>query len=151
MKLPESVFSLLNPIVRALLRSPIHGFWSESLMLITFTGRKSGRVITTPVRYVRAGNNIRCFTSREIPWWRNLRGGAEVVLRVQGRDGHYNATVIENDPGLVREALVYYLGLYPQDAAYHDIQLNEDGSPFAEDLDRACANAIIVEASPMRD
>ena len=55
-----------------------------------------------------------------------MRGGAEVMLRVQGENKKFRATAIENDPDRVREALVHYLRKYPQDAAYHDIRLNKD-------------------------
>jgi hypothetical protein len=33
------------------LRSPLHGILSKNFLLINFTGRKSGRVFTTPVSY----------------------------------------------------------------------------------------------------
>lgn len=150
MKLPEPLFAIINPIVRFLLRSSIHGFWSGSLLLITFTGLKSGRHFTTPVRYVCVGETVKCFTSKENLWWRNLRGGADVVLRLKGQDRRYHATAIENDPDRVREALVYYLGIFPQDAAYHDIRLNRDKSLVSEDLERASGNAIVVEATPIQ-
>ena len=86
-------------------------------MLITFTGRKSGRTFTTPVRYIETDGVVRCFTSSENQWWRNLRGGADVVLRVRGKDRPYKAAAIENDPQQIKKWLVYYIGLYPQDAA----------------------------------
>ena len=149
MKLPEAAFSIINPVVRGLLRSPIHGLISESLMLVTYTGRKSQRRFTTPVRYVPAGDSVRCFTSPETLWWRSLRGGADVVLRLQGQDRPCHATVIENDPDQVREALLNYLELFPQDAAYQDIRLNKDNTPVAEDLERASRTAIVVQATPV--
>ena len=68
MRLPEPLFAIINPVVKTLLRSPIHGFWSKSLMLITFSGSRSGRRFTTPVRYVRVGDAVRCFTSAENMW-----------------------------------------------------------------------------------
>ena len=148
MKIPEPLFVLVNPVVRLLLRSPIHGFWSKSLLLITFTGNKSGRQYTTPVRYIRAGNLIRCFTSAENTWWRNLRGGSEVMLRVQGENKKFRATAIENDPDRIREALLHYLRKYPQDAAYHDIRLNKDQTLVTEDLEHASNSSIVVEAEP---
>lgn len=149
MKLPEPLFVIVNPIVRWLLRSPIHHFWSASLMLMTFRGRNSQREFTTPVRYIRVGDTVRCFTSSENQWWRNMRGGAEVLLRIEGEEKRYRATAIENDPAQVREWLQYYLGKFPQDAAYHDIRLNKDKSLVAEDLDAASKNAIMVEAKPI--
>jgi hypothetical protein len=148
-RLPDSLFAIINPIVRFLLRSPFHRFWSGSLLLITFTGRNSGREFTTPVRYVRVGDAILCFTSAENQWWRNLRDGKEVILRLQGKDRRYRATLIHNDPPAVRKWLGYYLEKFPQDAAYHDIRINRDGTLVAEDLERASSQAVVVEATPI--
>jgi len=149
MKIPEPLFAIINPIMRLLLRSSIHFILSKSLMLITFTGRNSGHQFTTPVRYFRDGETVRCFTSAENQWWRNLRGGADVVLRIEGRDAPYHATAVENDPEEVKKRLRHYLGLFPQDAAYHDIRLNRDKSLVSEDLEKASRSAILVEAVPI--
>jgi hypothetical protein len=147
MRLPEPLFLLINPMMRILLRSPLHFALSKSLMLITFTGKKSGRRFTTPVRYVRVGDTVRCFTSPENLWWRNLRGGAAVSLRIEGHERPYWAT-IQGDPAAVRAALTHYLSLFPQDAAYHEIRLNPDRSLMAEDLERESQRAVVVEARP---
>lgn len=146
MRLPEPLFVVINPVMRTLLRSPLHFFLSGSLMLITFTGRKSGRRYTTPVRYVRVDGLVRCFTSSENLWWRNLRGGALVSLRIEGRERPYQAVAIDADPQRIRAALQHYLALFPQDASYHGIRLNPDKSLLAEDLDRASKHAVVVEA-----
>ncbi len=148
MKLPEPLFAIINPIVKLLLKSPIHSFWSSNLLLITFTGRNSGRQFTTPVRYVRDGQVVRCFTSPSNQWWRNLRGGADVTLRLGGANRDYFAAPIENNPAEVKKWLQYYLGLFPQDAAYHDIRLNRDKSLVTADLDKASHEAIVVQAEP---
>jgi len=71
---------IYNPMMKALLRSPLHGMVSNGIMLITFHGRKSGKVHSTPVNYLREGNNITVFSRRDRVWWRNLRGGAEVTV-----------------------------------------------------------------------
>lgn len=135
--------------MRLLLRSPLHSLMSSSLMLITYTGRKSGKVHTTPVRYLRMNNSIQCFTSPDTQWWRNLRGGAEVTLTIQREDIRCRATVIENDPATTREALRHYLTVFPQDAAYHDVKLRRDKSLVIADLDRAAKQAIVVVAKPL--
>lgn len=44
---------IANPVVTWLLRSSLHGILSGSTLLITVTGRKSGRIYTIPVNYVR--------------------------------------------------------------------------------------------------
>ncbi len=150
MKLPEPLFAVINPIMGMFLRSPIHGLWSDSLMLITFTGRNSGREFTTPVRYLRDGQNILCYTSSKNQWWRNLRGGALVQLRVAGQSGPYTTEVIENNPEDIKRRLINYLGVYPQDAAYHDIALAADKSLVQEDLEKASHDAVVVIATPVK-
>lgn len=149
MKIPEPLFKVINPLMRTLLRSPLHPLMSSSVMLITYRGRKSGRVYTTPVRYLRVNNSIQCFTSPDTQWWHNLRGGAEVTLRIQGEDVAYFANVIENNVQKTREALRHYLTVFPQDAAYHDIKLRSDKSLVMADLERAAKSAIVVVATPL--
>lgn len=149
MKLPEPLFAIINPVIGFVLRSPLHFLLSKSLMLITFTGRKSGRQFTTPVRYIRDDGMIRCFTAQENQWWRNLRGGADVMLRIAGKERPYHATAMTDDPGLIKNRLAHYLGLYPQDAAYHEIRLNKDKSLVAEDLERASHEAVVVDCRPL--
>ncbi len=73
-----------NRIITLLLRSPLHRPLSKGLLLISFTGRKSGKTYTTPVSYFRDGEAIILFSNRDRAWWRNLEGGAPVTLRVQG-------------------------------------------------------------------
>jgi hypothetical protein len=149
MRVPEPLFIVINPTMRCLLRSPLHGLASGSLMLITFTGRRSGRRFTTPVRYIRRGDAIRCFTSSESKWWRNLKGGAEVTLRIAGRDRRYRATAIHDDPTSVRAGLEDYLAEFPQDAAYHDIRLIGQSTLEPAGLERAARTAVMVEARPL--
>ncbi len=149
MKLPEFLFVIINPMMRILLSSPLHGILSSSLMLITFSGRKSGKSFTTPVRYIENDGIVRCFTSAENQWWRNLRGGAEVVLRIKGQDSRYQAITLETNPEQTRQWLSYYLDKYPEDAVYHDIRLNKDKSLLQEDFELALKKAIVVEATPV--
>jgi len=66
-----------NPVLIQLLRSPLHGLLSKSVMLITYAGRKSGKEYTAPVSYVRHDGALLIVASREHAWWRNLRGGAQ--------------------------------------------------------------------------
>ena len=47
----DSVMSRLNPAICAVLRSRFHWLLSRGLMLVTVTGRKSGRQYTIPVGY----------------------------------------------------------------------------------------------------
>jgi F420H(2)-dependent quinone reductase len=76
----------VNPFVKTVLRSPAHGLLSGHLALITVTGRRSGRTFTFPVGYHVDGERVTIpveWPERK-RWWRNLRDGAPVQLRLRG-------------------------------------------------------------------
>jgi deazaflavin-dependent oxidoreductase (nitroreductase family) len=71
-----------NPVVRALLRSTLHGLLSRNVMLITVTGRRTGRSYTLPVQYARRGETVYIFSPGDRRWWRNLDEGGPVTARI---------------------------------------------------------------------
>jgi len=150
MRIPEPLFAVINIAVRALLMSPFHALMSSSILLISYTGRKSGKAYTTPVRYVRTDRGVRCFTSEEVQWWRNVRANPVVTLRVRGVPGQYQAKILEGDVESIRRRLIDYFAIFPQDAAYHDIRRSRDGSLDGNDLDRASREAIVVDFEEIR-
>jgi hypothetical protein len=78
----------VNPLVRSVLGSPIHPLVSGRLALITVVGRSSGREYTFPVGYEREGDQVSIAVSwpERKRWWRNVRGGAPVRLRLRGTE-----------------------------------------------------------------
>jgi deazaflavin-dependent oxidoreductase (nitroreductase family) len=76
----------LNPLVVALLRSPLHRVLGGGLMLLTVTGRRSGRRYTIPVGYQRDGDALHVLVSkaRRKQWWRNFRDPAPVEVELRG-------------------------------------------------------------------
>lgn len=139
-----------NPITTWIMRSPLHGFVSKNMMLITYTGRKSGKQYTTPVNYLEIAKNGSTFlyttSYRERVWWRNLRGGAEVTLRLQGRDLPARAEVVE-DLEQVAQELGAYLHQAPNLGRYLGVSLDEGGTPDVEDLQRAAEKMVVVKTS----
>lgn len=90
---PPWVFKwIMNPAIKLILRSPLHGIMSKRLLLITFTGRKSGKQFTTPLGYERQGDALIVMTRR--PWWKNFEGGAPVTVRLQGKKRSATATAV---------------------------------------------------------
>lgn len=85
-----------NPLITALLRSPLHGLLSNGYMLISVTGRKTGRAYTTPVNYGRMGDALICFSKRDRTWWRNLCERAPVMGYLRGREQRGLGVVIES-------------------------------------------------------
>jgi len=145
MKIPEPLFVIVNPLVKLLLHSPLHALMSRSVLVITFTGRKSGRQFSTPVRYVRDGATIRCFSSNAAVWWRNLQGGAPVSLRVGGKDVRCQGRVLEAPNDEKAALLRAYLNEFPADSVYHDVRLNRDKTPIEADIQAAAEVVAIVE------
>ena len=99
-----------NPIITALLRSPLHGVVSGMYMLVSFTGKKSGRSYTTPVQYKQFGRTLKFVTRRSRIWWKNLCGGAAVTVRLRGQDlrGTAEEVPAADDATLAAEILAVY-------------------------------------------
>ena len=94
-----------NPVISALLRSAFHGLVSGRILLLTYTGRKSGRRYTLPVGYIRDGDALLvvCQHSELKQWWRNLRHDAPVTLLLRGQPVSARADVVENPTAVAVE------------------------------------------------
>ena len=134
----------MNPLVSLALKSPLHFLFSDNILLLTFTGRASGSIYTTPLRYTREDGAVRCFTSQRTRWWRSIVQNAAVKVRIAGETKNCKATAIFNEPQTLHPALEAYLRRFPQDAVYHSVRLNRDGTPVSADLDRAAGRAVLI-------
>ena len=99
---------IVNPALRAILRSPAHRIVSGRVALITYTGRRTGRDYTIPCFYRDKGDEVTIavgWPDRKV-WWRNLTGedGAAVRLLIRGHGvrGHAFATRNADEDALVR-------------------------------------------------
>ena len=131
-----------NPIMMWLLRSPLHGLLSGSTLIITYTGRKSGKTFSTPVNYVRDGGALWAVSYRHRTWWRSLND-SPVTLRVQGKDVTGVAKAI-TDEREVADSLMAYLRKAPQIAQYLGVGLDASGQPKAEDVAEAAKTRVMV-------
>ena len=105
---------LINPVVRLLLRSPLHRLLSGSLAILSYQGRKTGHWHSLPCMYARDGQDLYIIPGhpdRKV-WWRNLRQPTPVRLRLQGHDLDGTATA-SSDPEAVAAGLRRYLARYP--------------------------------------
>jgi deazaflavin-dependent oxidoreductase (nitroreductase family) len=139
-----------NPIMSLLLRSPLHSLLSKNVLLITVTGRRSGRAYTTPVGYVPGGDELLIVSSPDRTWWKNLRGGATVKVRLQGRDLTGHGRAIENQAE-VAEDLSVLLKAAPQYQKYLAVPLTPDGQPIdPAALSKAAQSTVMVKISELR-
>ena len=100
--LPWTFKHLVNPLTIRLLRSPAGGRLGEVLLLLTYTGRKSGRKITTPVSYTREGSVITLFADGS--WANNFISPAPVEMLVRGERLTGTARTY-TDPQVIAEAV----------------------------------------------
>ena len=123
---------LVNPVVRLLLRSPLHPLLSRSLVILSYPGRKSGRWRSLPCTYARDGQVLYVVPGqpdRKV-WWRNLRQPTPVQLRLQGRDLNGTATA-SSDPEGIAAGLRRYLARYPKAAGPLGVRLETNGTVMA--------------------
>ncbi len=96
---PRWIFGIANPVLRLLLRSPLHRLMSGRLLLLSFRGRRTGKSYTIPVGYVEH-NGVLLITAQS-RWWKNLGEGAVVDLRLRGRARTGRTEVVRDDAALI--------------------------------------------------
>jgi deazaflavin-dependent oxidoreductase (nitroreductase family) len=139
---------IVNPVVRLILRSPLHGILSGSLMILTCCGRKTGREYRLPVQYAQAGNVIYLVPGNpeQKTWWRNLIETAPVQLTLRGQKvaGHARVLKAEIDSEAILAGFGVYLQRFPALIKYHHIRVETGGSFNAADLQKAAAQVVII-------
>ncbi len=128
--------------MKLVLRSPVHRMVSKTVLLITFTGRKSGKTYTTPVDYSQDGDQVTIFTHAN--WWKNLRGGAPVTLRLRGRELQGLAEPVAEDKQAIVAELTAHLREVPFDAKFYGVALDEQGNPNVEQVKQAAQSVVMV-------
>lgn len=133
---------IVNRGMKFILRSPLHGMVSKTILLITFTGRKSGKTYTTPVSYSQFDDEVYIFTHAN--WWKNLYGGAPVSLHIRGREFQGVGETIAGDKQAVAAGLTAHLRKVPGDARYYGVTFDEQGNPRAEEVEKAVQTVVMI-------
>jgi deazaflavin-dependent oxidoreductase (nitroreductase family) len=131
-----------NDFMAWVLRSPFHGMLSNGMLLITITGRKTGKKYTTPVGYYREGYYLWVITSRDRTWWKNLLGGAPVGLLLKRKPVTAFAEP-DLDEKAVEARIVEYLDHVPMAAKQMNVRM-EEGKPNAEDIARTAKDRLFI-------
>ena len=134
----------INNVMAWLLKSPLHSLVSKNMLLITVTGRKSGKPITTPTAYLREGNTLWLISQRSSKWWRNLRGGANVTVILDRKSVQGYGSVIE-DEHAVAQRLFDNFKTDAQRAKFAQVRMDENGLPVFEDCERTAKKMLAVK------
>ena len=132
-----------NDFMAWVLRSPFHRMLSNGMMLITITGRKSGKTFTTPVGYYEENGTLWVLTSRDRTWWKNLQGGAKVDLLLKRKpvQGFADTDLDENS---VEARMAEYLRHVPQAAKPMKVRI-ENGKPNPRDVANIAKDRLFVK------
>lgn len=134
-----------NDVAAWILRSPAHGLMSGSVMLVTVTGRKTGKAYTTPVNYVEDGGDVWATSLRSRTWWRNLRpAAAPVALRLRGQERRAIGRVLE-EPAEVSSAFARMFELRPGYAKRFGVGRGPDGALDPAGLAKVAAERVMVK------
>ena len=139
---------VINKIPAAVLRSPLHPLMSGKFLLLTFTGRKSGRRYTTPVAYLEE-NGVFLMTT-DSPWWKNLNGGGPVTVRVKGSKYEGIGETI-TDIAEVAQVLGRFLETQPGYGKFVGVKRNSGGRTEPSALEDAARDRVMVLVRPTRE
>ena len=156
-RVQDLLYRALNPPMRALLRSPLHGVASRNLAILCYCGKKSGRTYETPLSYVRSGQTVCFLSSRNTRWWLNFRGadpgGVPVEIEIARERWAGRAKLRTTDPreGTDRDAFLgavrAFLTALPRDAVVYGVGLDGHRRPKEDDLQAAADHIILVEVT----
>jgi hypothetical protein len=137
---------ILNPVMRGLLRSPLHGITSRNIGIVHFTGRKSGRKLNTPLSYTREGNVVRLLSNQSTRWWLNFRGeGVRVEMEIARKRYHGTAVLHEGDSEALREGVRRFIRALPRDAKVYGLKMDANGEVVETSLASIAEELILVE------
>ena len=94
---------LVNPAMRFLLRSPLAGLVRNQFMVLSFTGRKTGRAYSIPLSAHLIDGQLYALTGSS--WKQNFRGGGPVQVVYDGKTTAMRGELIR-DRALVSDLLL---------------------------------------------
>lgn len=132
----NSPHDLVNPAIVRLLGSRLHFLLSGGTLILTVTGRKSGRRYDVPLNWVPSGEGgLVCFTGKGWSgWWKNV--GVEdtpVSITLRGERLPATARLVE-EPEIVERGLRAFLTRFPGNAEPFGVALGNGGLPDEGDL-----------------
>ena len=143
---------IMNKIPAAILRSPLHPIMSNKYLLLSLTGRRSGRRYTTPVAYLKEEESLLMTT--DSPWWKNLRqgkdgAGAPVTVRVKGREYEGIGEAVTDETEVAR-VLDRFLRVQPGYGKFVGVKRGAGGWVDPSMLREAARGRVIVRVRPTR-
>jgi len=140
-------FRLVNPLTRAISRSPLHPLISDNIVVLTFPGKKSGRIYSIPVSYLETSDKeMVCLTDRPYIWWRNLINNKNIQILLRGKLLNAKVEVEFKNDNLIAEKLTAMCLHSKVDAYFADVGFKND-IPIEEDIIAASSKMTLIKLS----
>ena len=135
------VFRVLNPFMRLVLHLPIRPM-QERLMLLSYTGRRSGRRFTVPLSFVEDADG-----SLLVPgggaWKLNLDTGRPVAIRLRRKHRAARPEVI-HDLAEIERLLPRLVRGNPRAEGFIGVPMGPQGRPDRERLEQAVEDGFAI-------
>lgn len=142
----HGLYRVLNPVMRTVLRSPLHRMASRTIALLRFCGRTSGREFVTPLSYVRDDQTVWFLSDHSTNWWKNFReGDVSVSIEIARKTVNGTARLWDGNTDELREHVSRYLCALPRDAKVYGIKLDGSRRPVEESIAKAAPELVLVE------
>ena len=103
-----------NRMAVAVMRSPLHGIVSKSLLILEYSGRRSGNRYELPLQYLADDGRLYIWAGNATAktWWRNFEAPAAVTVQLRGRELEAKASLVDSAHRRA-EVLRLYLERFP--------------------------------------
>ena len=136
-----TMMRIINVPMRRVLALPFSTPLSKRLMLLYFTGRRSGRTYRQPVSYVKDGDAL--LTPGGGNWKLNLRPGRAERIWLDGRDVSARPELID-DVDEIDDALMKMTAANPRTASFVPIARRDDGHFDRDELINAVTHGFRI-------
>lgn len=93
---PSALLRAVNPVLKALLGTPLAGPLRKQLMVLNFTGRKSGKQFSLPVSAHVIDGNL--YALAGAAWKYNFKGGAPAQVVYDGKTTAMRGELLPDGP-----------------------------------------------------
>jgi len=135
------IMRAVNVPMRAALSLPFATPLSANLMLISYTGRKSGKAYRQPVSYVRDGDVL--LTPGGGRWTLSLAGGQPIRIRLRGRAETARPELV-TDPAEVERLIGVITEKNPRAAGFIPIPRDSGGRLDPDALGAALRHGFCI-------
>ena len=145
MRIQNIFFTVLNPVMRILLRSGFHRLASRDITILAYRGRKTDRSYEIPLSYVYRGQNILLLSSYNTRWWRNFTDEPyPVELLVKRKTLRGKATLHSGQSEFLSSHVAFFLKQLPRDASIYGVKMDLSGEPTKTTMERIGDRVILV-------